>query len=72
MDYSITKEQIASFKTNIDKYGKYYITGTSMDLMIRRNKDSFYEIVGLDNSRVSIPIRYCPMCGKKLGGIKNE
>lgn len=47
---------------DIDKYGKYYVTGTSMDLMIRRNKDSFYEIVGLDNSRVSIPIRYCPMC----------
>lgn len=57
---------------DIDKYGKYYITGTSMDLMIRRNKDSFYEIVGLDNSRVSIPIKYCPMCGKKLGGMKNE
>lgn len=52
----------------IDKYGKYYITGTSMDLMIRRNKDSFYEIVGLDGNRASIPMKYCPMCGKKLGG----
>ena len=42
------------------------------NLRIERHNNSYSLIAGDIEDDIEIDINYCPMCGRKLGGLNNE